>query len=97
MLICSWHSSLTSKSLITNPLYKLTNLVYRKNPAVLAAADKAFIAIAYALEAETIQGQTAQRIAGAAKNLIALAGIDANGILATLTPETQQTVQAYFS
>lgn len=64
---------------------------------MLAAADKVFVAIAYALEAETIQAQTAQRVAAAAKNLVQVAGIDASGILATLSPETQQTVRAYFS
>jgi len=32
----------------------------------------------------------------AAKQLVATAGIDANQVLSTLTPETQQTVRSYF-
>jgi hypothetical protein len=67
----------------------------RQNPALIAAADKAFVAIALALEAETIQGQTAVRAAESAKHLVQAAGIDAGRLLSTLSPETQQTVQAY--
>lgn len=63
---------------------------------MVAAADKAFVAIALALEAETIQGQTAVRAAESAKHLVQAAGIDAGRLLSTLSPETQQTVQAYF-
>ena len=50
-----------------------------------------------ALEAETLQGATAQRVAAAGKQLLQAAGIDANQVLATLGPETQQTVAAYFA
>jgi len=70
---------------------------HRRHPAVIAAADKTFVAIALALEAETLQGATAQRVATAGKTLVQTAGIDANRILATLTPETQQTVRSYFA
>ena len=69
----------------------------RRNPAVLAAADKAFVDITLALEAETIQGQTAQRVAAMAKSLVQMAGLDANRVLSTLPPETQQTVRSYFA
>ncbi len=55
------------------------------------------MAIALALEAETLQGVTAQRVAEAGKTLVQTAGIDANRILATLSPETQQTVRSYFA
>ncbi|MCJ1372906.1 hypothetical protein MMC20_004132 [Loxospora ochrophaea] len=75
----------------------LSQLIDQQNPAVLASADKAFLAIAVALEAETLQGQTAQRVATAAKQLINTAGIDANGLLATLSPETQQSIRTYFA
>lgn len=82
--------------------YRLSRSVHadhscRSNAAVLAAADKVFVAIALALEAETIQGQTASRAAAAAKHLVQAAGIDARMLLSTLSPETQQTVQAYFT
>ena len=70
---------------------------FRRHPAVVAAANKTFVAIALALEAETLQGATAQRVAAAGKTLVQTAGIDANRILATLSPETQQTVRSYFA
>ena len=69
----------------------------RSNPAVISVADKAFVAIALALEAETIQGQTARRAAAAAKQVVQSAGIDAAQILGTLNPETQQTIRNYFA
>ena len=72
----------------------LTN--FRQNPAVINAATKAFVAICLALEAETLQGQTAQRAVAAAKSVVQIAGIDANATLATLSPETQQTVRTFF-
>ena len=64
---------------------------------MLAAADKAFLAICRALEAETIQGQTLQTVTSAAKVLVQATGINADALLSTLQPETQQTVRAYFS
>ena len=63
---------------------------------MIAAASTAFVFIALALEAETLQGATAQRVAAAGKVLMQIAGIDADRILATLSPETQQTVRSYF-
>lgn len=69
----------------------------RQHPAVIAAANHIFLAIALALEAETIQGATAHRVATAAQRLVQIAGIDANRILATLSPETQQTIRVYFA
>ena len=74
---------------------ELTN-TSRQHPAVMANASRCFSYIAQALEAETLQGQTAQRIVDAAKRLITTAGLDANQLLAGLNPETQQTVRAYF-
>lgn len=69
----------------------------RQNPVVISAADKVFVAIALALEAETLQGATAQRVAAAANHLLQTAGRDPSRILATLTPETQHTVRSYFA
>lgn len=68
----------------------------RQNPTVLSQAAKIFVFIAQALEAETLQGTTATRLVAAAKQLVATAGIDANHVLSTLSPETQQTVRSYF-
>ena len=49
-----------------------------------------------ALGAESLQGQTAQRVAAVAKGLAHSAGLDAEGLLSTLMPERQQTVRAFF-
>lgn len=62
----------------------------------MSQAAKCFTFIAQALDAETLQGQTASRIVGAAKLLVQSAGLDANQLLSTLPPETQRTVQAFF-
>jgi importin-5 len=55
-----------------------------------------FTHIVQALEAETLQGQTLERVVASAKQLLTLAGVDANQLLASMPPETQQTVRAYF-
>lgn len=78
-----------------NFLHQLT--VSRSSAPILAAADKVFIAICLALEAETLQGATASQVAESAKQLVRLAGIDANALLGTLSPETQRTVREYFA
>ena len=59
-------------------------------------ASQIFIYICQALEAETLQGHTAQRAAAAAKQLVQNAGINAEQLLASQSPEMQQTVRAYF-
>lgn len=64
---------------------------------MIAAASNVFIAITLALEAETLQGDTAQRVAAAAKLLVQFAGIDVGRILVTLSPEVQQTIRSYFA
>lgn len=68
----------------------------RRNPAVLNKAQKCFTDVVKALEAETLQGQTATRIVDAAKALVQVAGLDTNQLLAGMAPETQQTVRAFF-
>lgn len=73
-----------------------TNDDYRQNPTVLQKASQCFTYIAQALEAETLQGQMAQRIIGAGKKLIQISGLDAQGLLNQLPPETQTTVRALF-
>ena len=59
-------------------------------------APKVFVFIAQALEAETIQTQTAGRVVAAAKTLLGNAGLDPAQVLSQLPPETQQTVRAFF-
>jgi importin-5 len=55
-----------------------------------------FTHIVQALEAETLQGQTLERVVASAKQLLTMAGVDANQLLASMPPETQQTVRTYF-
>jgi hypothetical protein len=59
-------------------------------------ASQCFTYIAQALEAETLQGQMAQRIVGAGRKLIATSGLDASTLLGGLPPETQNTVRTMF-
>lgn len=63
---------------------------------MLSQAARCFTFIAQALEAETLQGNMAQRIVGAAHKLVQVAGLDAGQLLASLPPDTQQTVRAFF-
>ena len=63
----------------------------------MAHAAKVFVFIAQALEAETLQGQTATRVVTAAKSLLQKTGLNPAQILQQLPPETQQTVRVYFS
>jgi urease accessory protein UreF len=62
----------------------------------MSNAAQCFTHIALALEAETLQGQMAQRIVGAGRKLIATTGLDASQLLTNLPPETQQTVRTFF-
>ena len=65
---------------------------------MITQAGKVFIFIAQALEAETLQGQTAARIVEAGKLLLQFAGLDPAQVLQQLSdrPELARTVQAYF-
>ncbi|KAK5130814.1 hypothetical protein LTR08_001648 [Meristemomyces frigidus] len=74
----------------------LAELIDQQNPIVMAQAARCFVFIAQALEAETLQGNVAQRIVGAARKLVTTAGLDANQLLAGLPPDTQHTVRAFF-
>ncbi|KAF7876501.1 hypothetical protein EAF04_001591 [Stromatinia cepivora] len=74
----------------------LAQLIEQQNPAVTSQPAKVFVFVAQALEAETLQGQTANRVIEATKNLLAAAGLNPAHLLAQLSPETQATVQAYF-
>ncbi|KAI9797958.1 MAG: hypothetical protein M1833_005014 [Piccolia ochrophora] len=74
----------------------LVQLIDQQNHAVISQAAKCFVFIAQALEAETIQGATAQRVVAAGKQLLAVAHVDPAQVLATLSPETQQAVRNHF-
>lgn len=53
--------------------------------------------IVQALEAGTVQGQTAARIAESAKRLVAATGLNPEQILAGVSPESQERVRKFFS
>ncbi|KAF2200542.1 ARM repeat-containing protein [Delitschia confertaspora ATCC 74209] len=74
----------------------LVQLIESQNPAVLAQPGRCFKYIAEALEAETLQGQAAARTVNAAKQLVTLAGLNLGQLAASLTPEQQRIIQAYF-
>ncbi len=63
---------------------------------MLARAAKVFSFITDALKAETLQGQAAARSGAAGKQLLALAGIDPNALLASMGPEQQEAVRNVF-
>jgi importin-5 len=91
-------NSLTSKSTASAATLDMrSHLSYRQHPAVLSQPDKVFVFIAQALEAETLQGQIATRVIQAAKLLLGITGRDPAQLMSQLSPETQQTVRAYFS
>jgi hypothetical protein len=68
----------------------------RQNPAVLTKADRVFGFIVQALDAGTLQGQTAARVAQAAKQLVAATNLNAESILAGVSPESQERVRKFF-
>ena len=62
----------------------------------MAKASQCFTYVAQALEAETLQSKTAQLAVDGARKLVQIAGLDANQLLNGLSPDTQQTVRAFF-
>lgn len=54
--------------------------------------------IVLALEAETLQGQTAKKVADAAKKLVESnpGAVNADAVLGALSAESQATVKSYF-
>ncbi|KAJ6164943.1 hypothetical protein N7470_003615 [Penicillium chermesinum] len=74
----------------------VAQLIDQQNPAVFANADRVFGYIIKALDASTLQGQTAVRVAASAKNLVAATGVNAESILASVDPENQERVRKFF-
>lgn len=74
----------------------LAQLIESQNPTVLSQPVKAFQYVVQALEAETLQGNTANRVVATIKNLIQIANVNQAQLVADLTPEQQRTVQVYF-
>jgi importin-5 len=63
---------------------------------VAPKAAQIFQHIVQALEAETIQGQTAAKVVASAKQLVSQTGLNAEQILQSLSPEGQHAVRSYF-
>ncbi|KAL4930686.1 nuclear import receptor PSE1 [Aspergillus undulatus] len=74
----------------------LAQLIDQQNPAVMSNAAQVFGYIVQALDAETLQGQTAGRVANSAKALAQSTGLNADQILAGVSPENQAAVRSYF-
>ncbi|KAJ5468519.1 hypothetical protein N7475_006271 [Penicillium sp. IBT 31633x] len=74
----------------------VAQLIDQQNPAVFAKADRVFGFIVQALEAATLQGQTAARVATSAKQLVAATGANADQILASVDPANQERVRKFF-
>lgn len=69
----------------------------RQNPAVTSQPAKVFVFVAQALEGQTIQGQTANRVVEATKTLLAAASLNPAQLLTQLAPDTQAAVHAWFA
>lgn len=50
-----------------------------------------------ALEASTLQGQTATRVAQSAKALVTATGLNAEAILAGVSPDSQERIRKFFA
>ncbi|RSL65738.1 hypothetical protein CEP53_003574 [Fusarium sp. AF-6] len=75
----------------------LAELIDQQHPAVMNQAGKIFVFIAQALEAETLVGQTANRVAVATKALLTTAGVDPTRLLQQFSPESQRTIMGFFN
>ncbi|KAL7272625.1 importin subunit beta-3 [Rhizina undulata] len=75
----------------------LAQLIDSKNPVVLAHAPQIFDFVLQALDAETIQGQTADRVVLATKTLLTVNGVSPAQILASLPVERHSTARRWFS
>ncbi|KAM3548004.1 hypothetical protein MY1884_009355 [Beauveria asiatica] len=75
----------------------LAELIDQGNPTVMAQASKLFVFIAQALEAETLRGQTANRVAIATKTMLTAANVDPMPLLQQFSPDAQRTIMGFFS
>ncbi|CAJ2508844.1 Uu.00g138700.m01.CDS01 [Anthostomella pinea] len=76
----------------------LVELIEQQNPAVTSQADKVFVYVGQALEAEMLHGQLGGRVARAIQILLQSAGVDPTPLLQQhFSPEGQQTIRRHFS
>ncbi|KLJ07926.1 hypothetical protein EMPG_16596 [Blastomyces silverae] len=74
----------------------LAQLIDQQNPTVFNNAAKAFTFVVQALEAETLQGATAARVASSAKQLATATGVNVDQIFANVNPKYQMAVRSFF-
>jgi uncharacterized membrane protein YcaP (DUF421 family) len=63
----------------------------------LANAARVFDFIVSAVDAETLQGQTAERVIQSAKTLVAITGLNLQQIVTQMPAEKLATVRKYFA
>lgn len=59
-------------------------------------ASKLFVFIAQALEAESLRGQTANRVATATKTMLTAANVDPMPLLQQFSQDAQRTIMGFF-
>ncbi|RPB15260.1 ARM repeat-containing protein [Morchella conica CCBAS932] len=75
----------------------LAELIDQKNPAVMNQVPQIFDSVLQALDAETIQGQTAERVVAVTKNLFSTAGVSISQILGSMPVERHNAARRYFA
>lgn len=73
-----------------------TNARYSKNLAVMNQAPQVFDSVLQALDAETIQGHTAERVVTATRGLLNVVGISPAQILASMPVERHSAARRWF-
>ncbi|TGZ80208.1 ARM repeat-containing protein [Ascodesmis nigricans] len=71
----------------------LADLIEQQNPAVTSRVPQIFDAVVQAIDAETIQGQTAERAIATVKNLLRATGANVQQIASQMPPERLNTVK----
>ncbi|KAK2797400.1 hypothetical protein FQN50_009201 [Emmonsiellopsis sp. PD_5] len=74
----------------------MAQLIDQQNPTVFSNAAKAFTFVVQALEAETLQGAVAARVASSAKQLATATGVNVEPIFANVQPKYQMAIRSYF-
>lgn len=75
----------------------MTNIPTRQHPVIVSQPQRVFQVVAEALEAEMLAGAVVQRVTTSLKNLLQATGQNPDALLASFSPEGQQTVRSYFA
>ena len=63
----------------------------------MSAAPQIFDYVVQAVDAETIQGQVADRVVAATKNLLSMTGLDLTQLATAMPAERLPTLRRYFA